>query len=80
MWAGSSLAEPVFQIHASDVNNDGYEELIALEGSYDSANLTGNITIWEWHGFGFRLVDRRSGNFSNISMISTGNELFIYSQ
>ncbi len=68
LWAGSALANPIADIRALDIDEDGYEELIALEGEYDAAIETGNITIWQWQGFGFTLLDRIEGNYSGYAV------------
>ncbi len=71
LWAGSALANPIFDIRAFDIDEDGYEELIALEGDYDAAVETGNITIWQWQGFVFTLLDRIEGNYSGYAVYQT---------
>lgn len=77
LWAGSSLINPVFNIRAADLDNDGYQELISLEGRYDNRNVTGNLTVWDWSGFGFRLRDRLNGNFSKFGIVSAGQSVMI---
>lgn len=77
MWAGSALVDPVFQIRATDVDGDGFEELIALEGEYDSIPRTGNLTVWEWSGFGFLLKDRVAGSFSQYGIVSNNTNVMI---
>lgn len=78
LWAGSSLIDPVFSIRAADLDHDGNEELVTLEGKYDNKNTSGNLTVWDWSGFGFRLRDRKQGSFSEFGIVSTdGNVLVI---
>ena len=33
--------------------------------------------LWEWQGFGFTLVDRLEGNFSNYSIIVNDGQLIV---
>lgn len=71
LWAGSALANPISAIGAYDIDGDGYEELIALEGDYDAIEKTGNITIWRWQGFGFTLLERMEGSYSDYAVYLT---------
>lgn len=77
LWAGSALANPISNIRAIDIDGDGYEELIALEGEYDATDDTGNITIWRWQGFGFTLLDRMEGNYSGYAVYHTDQQTSI---
>jgi hypothetical protein len=79
LWAGSSLVDPVFSIRADDVDNDGSQELVALEGKYDNKNNAGNLTVWDWSGFGFRLRTRQPGHFSEYGIVSTDNNVLVIS-
>jgi hypothetical protein len=79
LWAGSSLIDPVFGIRAVDLDKDGFQELVALEGKYDNKNVTGNLTVWDWSGFGFRLRDRIDGSFSEFGIISVDEDVLILS-
>ncbi len=79
LWAGSSLIDPVFSIRAADLDQDGNQELVTLEGKYDNRNITGNLTVWDWSGFGFRLRDRRQGSFSEFGIISTEKNVLVIS-
>ncbi len=77
LWAGSSLIKPVFNIRAADLDNDGYQELVSLEGKYDNWNGTGDLTVWDWSGFGFRLRDRQNGIFSKFGIVSVDQNVMI---
>lgn len=57
IWAGSALAVPIVQIAAGDVNGDGLDELVALEGDYTSGRYgpARHVAVWRWNGFGFTL-------------------------
>ena len=61
LWAGSALADPLISFSAADLDDDGYEELIALEGRYDAPSAAaGAVTLWAWNGFGFTLQARNA--------------------
>lgn len=77
LWAGSALIDPVSHLRAADLDGDGNQELVALEGSYASMQKGGNLTIWDWNGFGFRLRERVSGNFSDLGIVSVGENVLI---
>lgn len=77
LWAGSSLIDPVFSIRAADLDQDGKQELVSLEGKYDNRNTTGNLTVWDWSGFGFRLRDRLQGRFSDFGIVSVNQNVMI---
>jgi hypothetical protein len=57
LWAGSALALPIVQIAAGDVDGDGWDELVALEGDYASGRYgpARHVAVWRWNGFGFTL-------------------------
>jgi hypothetical protein len=77
LWAGSALANPISTIRAIDIDRDGYEELVAVEGVYDAFEKGGNITIWRWQGFGFTLLDRMEGNYSGYEVYHTDQQTSI---
>jgi hypothetical protein len=66
LWAGSAMADPVRSYAAVDLDRDGLQELVTLEGRYaDPRNAPGRaVKVWEWNGFGFSLVSEMKGIFS----------------
>jgi hypothetical protein len=72
LWAGSAMAAPFTSFAAADVDNNGSQELIALEGDYkDNSNLARyDLTLWEWNGFGFTLLTRLKGSFRGMKLVS----------
>ena len=59
LWAGSALADPLLAFAAADLDQDGFQELIALESRYDAHLLeSSSLTVWDWNGFGFTLLSR----------------------
>jgi hypothetical protein len=68
LWAGSALADPLHAFVAVDLEGNGTQELVALEGRYDAPRSgTHTLTLWEWNGFGFTLRARGpSGRFHQL--------------
>jgi len=59
LWAGSAQADPFTAFRALDLDGDGWQELLALEGAYDDPPSSSRaLTVWEWNGFGFSLLSR----------------------
>lgn len=71
LWAGSAQADPIHQIAVSDLDGDGRQALIALEGRYDDPIHAGAaVTVWEWNGFGFSLRHRGPpGRFNRLLLL-----------
>lgn len=80
LWAGSALIRPVDQLFPADLDGDGYQELAALEGQYDSTQAGGDLTVWKWDGFGFVLVDDLAQNYRYMKIIGTDSERWILVQ
>lgn len=76
LWAGSALAQPISHLQAADVDQDGYQELIGIEGKYD-AGETGDLTVWKWQGFGFSLSERIAGKFTDYSLSESNTEIVL---
>lgn len=77
LWAGSALKDPLRALSVTDLDGDGSDELIALEGAYDDIAPAGHLTIWGWSGFGFSLLKRHDGSFSNYGIISDSRHVYI---
>lgn len=79
VWAGSALYQPLTRIAAVDIDSDGYSELLALEGEYDSPfwRRSRNLTLWQWNGFGFSLVQKLPGNYSQLVLMHTSQQNWI---
>ena len=77
IWAGSALVDPLFSFTTADLNSDGRDELIALEGHYDEPREMGRaVTVWEWNGFGFSLLSRGpEGSFRSLLAVRTPNNI-----
>ena len=60
IWAGSALPVPLLALEVEDVDGDGKNEVLALEGNYaDGRDGPGrHVDVWRWNGFGFTLQVR----------------------
>jgi hypothetical protein len=77
LWAGSSLIRPLTQLTAVDLDGDGGQELVALEGYYDRGNSGATLTAWRWRGFGFVLLDEVDQQFIVIKVLENSNQVWI---
>ena len=61
IWVSSALPIPLVQIEAGDINDDGLNELVALEGSYETGRdgPGDRVSVWVWNGSGL-FTDWRS--------------------
>lgn len=80
LWAGSALGRPVSQIQIADVDADGGQELVALEGYYDSPFKGGSLTVWRWRGFGFVLEDKVNKFYQSVSVVQENGKNWIVTQ
>jgi hypothetical protein len=70
LWAGSALADPLTAFAVADLNSDGAEELVTLEGRYAGSGFSPAraLKVWEWNGFGFTVVSTVEGSFSGLAL------------
>ena len=83
VWAGSALVDPLrsFAVTDLDGNSDSgqehpecsEQELVVLEGSYaDPPDQPAHVlSIWEWNGFGFSVLDRVNGEFHKLILATS---------
>lgn len=59
-WAGSALADPVREFIIADLDGDGRQELVTMDGDYQSPRYlpAKAVKIWEWNGFGFSRLEQ----------------------
>jgi hypothetical protein len=57
IWAGSALPAPLLALAVEDVDGDGGNEVVTVEGSYasDRDGPGTHVDVWGWNGFGFTL-------------------------
>jgi hypothetical protein len=79
-WAGSALAQPIKLFKLVDTNQDGFDELITLESTYETqAHLPANaIKVWEWNGFGFSLVSKLEGAFKDLLIVQASDQRILF--
>lgn len=68
LWGGSAVVEPIHEVEVADVDGDGVQELVVLEGHVDGLECT--IGVWRWHGWGFSLLWRSPpGHYGGLVLI-----------
>lgn len=57
LWSSSPIADPIRELAVGDIDGDGANELVVLEGSYGDAldEPARRVTLWRWNGWGFTL-------------------------
>ena len=80
VWGSSNLAEPNCEFKIADVDNDGENDLVVIEGDY-SQNLkcVGNyIAVWKWNDWGFSNEWRSDkGNYANLEIEKIDEKSYI---
>jgi len=63
LWCSSPIADPISELAVGDVDGDGANELVVLEGSYADTldQAAGHVSVWRWNGWGFALQWRCPG-------------------
>jgi hypothetical protein len=71
LWGGSAVADPIREVELGDVDGDGAQELIVLEGD-DPRQRT--VSVWRWHGWGFSLIWRsHPGQYWDLTLQEDGS-------
>lgn len=67
-WAGSALAEPLIDLAAVDLDGNGSQELVTVDGRYvlEGSGPGEKLKVWEWNGFGFTVIYAMDGNLSGL--------------
>jgi hypothetical protein len=67
------MSEPVRAFAAADLNGNGSQELVTLEGTYEESRSAPAraLKVWEWNGFGFTIVSEVEGTFSQLAIVRT---------
>jgi hypothetical protein len=76
IWAGSALADPIRAFAAVDLDGDGNQELVTLEGRYMDFRTapSRDLKIWKWNGFGFSDVSYIPGTFDLMALVKDSND------
>jgi hypothetical protein len=77
IWAGSALPVPLLALAAGDVDGDGCDEVVTLEGDYAAgrAGPATHVDVWRWNGFGFTLAYRSlPGTFRQLRLTDANDD------
>lgn len=80
VWQSSNLETPNCEFAFTDIDGDGKNDLITLEGDYSQkpeckANY---VAVWKWNGWGFSNEWRsEKGNYSDIEIGKIGGRNYI---
>ena len=80
VWGSSNLAEPNCEFKIVDVDNDGENDLVVVEGNYSQKpKCTGNyVAVWKWNDWGFSNEWRsEKGNFANLEIEKIDGKSYI---
>jgi hypothetical protein len=76
IWAGSALPAPFLALAVGDVDGDGRNEVVTLEGDYATGREgpATHVDVWRWNGFGFALEFRSPpGTFRELRLTDADN-------
>jgi len=80
VWGSSNLGEPNCEFKIADIDNDGKNDLIVIEGDYlQKPKCNGNyVAVWKWNDWGFSNEWRSAkGNFSNLEIEKIDEKSYI---
>jgi len=80
VWGSSNLVEPNCEFKIADVDNDGKNDLVVVEGDYSQKpKCDGNyVAVWKWNGWGFSNEWRsEKGNFANLEIEKIDGKSYI---
>ncbi len=77
IWAGSALPAPLLALAVGDVDGDGHNEVVTLEGDYATGRdgPATHVNVWRWNGFGFTLEWRSPpGTLRELGLTDENND------
>jgi len=80
VWGSSNLGKPNCEFKIADVDNDGKNDLVVIEGEYSQeAKCKGNyVAIWKWNDWGFSNEWRSGkGNYANLEIEKINGKSYI---
>jgi poly-gamma-glutamate synthesis protein (capsule biosynthesis protein) len=54
IWGGSATITPIQDLAVGDLNGDGRNELVVLDGGSAPGDPGEYVSVWTWHGWGFQ--------------------------
>jgi len=56
LWCSSPVGDPIVELAVADVDGDGANDLVVLEGGYETPDApAAHVSVWSWNGWGFTL-------------------------
>ncbi len=55
VWQSSNLDRPNYKAGLADLDGDGTNELVVMEGEYDDPGVR-EAGVWRWNGWGFSKI------------------------
>jgi len=80
IWGSSNLTRPNCEFKIADIDNNGKNDLIVIEGDYlEKPKCSGNyVAVWKWNDWGFSNEWRsEKGNFSNMEIEKNNEKNYI---
>jgi len=80
VWGSSNLSRPNCEFQIADVDGDGKNDLVVIEGDYSlNPECQGEyLAFWKWNGWGVSNEWRsRQGNFANLEIEKIDQKSFI---
>lgn len=76
VWAGSALPLPLLALAVGDVDGDGQNEVVTLEGEYRTGRRgpARHVDVWRWDGFGFTLQWRSAPGWFHFLGLTDAND------
>jgi poly-gamma-glutamate synthesis protein (capsule biosynthesis protein) len=69
VWGGGATAVPIHDAAVGDMDGDGRQELVALEGGRALGDVGDSVSIWRWYGWGFQREWRSAqGRWSSLAL------------
>ncbi len=79
-WGSSALDAPIKEMAIEDVNGDGKNELIVLEGNYNNSRncYADYLTVWHWNEWSlFNDFISEKGQYSDLKTKESENNIYI---